>query len=137
VIAPDTSIVIAAAVTWHRAHRAAVEALSQDSAILLVHVAHETTAVLSRMPSGQRVAPDVVLEWLERRFGDEWLALPAAASRAALRAAVASGIRGGALYDALIGATAAHHGHRLVSADRRAMRAYDAVGARVVFVDAG
>ncbi|HEV7804735.1 MAG TPA: PIN domain-containing protein [Solirubrobacteraceae bacterium] len=135
--APDTSIVIAAAATWHSAHRAAVEALSEDGAVLLVRVAYEATAALSRMPSGQRVPPDIVLEWLEQRFADEWLGLPAAASRTALRAAVARGIRGGALYDALIGATAAHHGHRLVTADRRAVPAYDAVGADVVFVDAG
>ena len=136
-IAPDTSIVVAAATTWHSAHRAAVEALSEDTAVLLVHVAYEATAAMSRMPSGQRVAPQVVVEWLEQRFPHEWLALEAARSRAALLAAVASGIRGGALYDALIGATATRHGHRLVTADRRAASAYDAVGADVVFVDAG
>jgi hypothetical protein len=36
----------------------------------------------------------------------------------------------------IVGATAAHHGRRLVSADRRAMRACDAVGAPIAFVDA-
>lgn len=53
-----------------------------------------------------------------------------------LCAAVDNGIRGGALYDALIGATAAHHGCRLVSADRRAAPVYAAVGADVVVVEA-
>lgn len=136
-IAPDTSIVVAAATRWHSAHAPAVAALAQARAVLIAHVAYETTAAMSRMPEGHRVAADVVLEWLERRFADEWLALPADASRAALRAAVGQGIRGGALYDALIGATAAHHGCRLLSADRRATAVYAAVGVDVTFIDSG
>jgi predicted nucleic acid-binding protein len=101
---------------------------------LIAHVAFETTAALSRMPQGQRLAPATVLEWLERRFPAEWISLPAAASQNALRAAIAQGIRGGALYDALIGATAAHHGHQLLSADRRAAKTYAALNVDVVFL---
>ena len=86
------------------------------------------------MPEGHRVAPDVVLTWLDRRFGDEWLALPAKAAREALRAAVAHGIRGGALYDALVGATAVHHGHALLTADRRAAPVYRVLGVTVEFL---
>lgn len=134
-IAPDTSVVIAAAMPWHSAHAAAVTALKQAPAALIVHVAYEATAAMSRMPDGHRVAPEIVLEWLGRRFPDTWLALPANASRAALHAAVGEGIRGGALYDALIAATAAHHGHRLVSADRRAAPVYAAVGVDVLYVE--
>lgn len=136
-IAPDTSVVIAAATPWHSAHARAVAALADVPAALIVHVAYETTAAMSRMPDGQRLAPEVVIEWLGRRFADEWLSLPADASRAALQAAVGKGIRGGALYDALIGATAAHHGHRLVSADHRAAAVYAAVGVDVVYVETG
>jgi predicted nucleic acid-binding protein len=40
----------------------------------------------------------------------------------------AAGIGGGAAYDALIGATAAEHGHVLITADHRARPTYDAVG---------
>lgn len=134
-IAPDTSVVIAAASSWHTAHAAAVAALAAAPCALLVHVAYETTAALSRMPEGQRVAPGIALDWLERRFDGKWLALPPDAARTALRAAVASGVRGGALYDALIAATAVHHGRRLVSADRRAAASYAAVGADVIYVE--
>ncbi|MEA2220062.1 MAG: hypothetical protein QOJ35_2688 [Solirubrobacteraceae bacterium] len=88
---------------------------------------------MSRMPQG-RVAPGVVLEWPERRFPGPWLALPAAASRVALHTAVGAGFRGGALYDALIAATAAHHGHTSISADRRAAPIYAALGADVTFI---
>jgi predicted nucleic acid-binding protein len=76
-----------------------------------------------------------VLEAIVRRFPGAWLALDADGTRDALQRAVAAGLRGGALYDALIAATAAEHGARLLSADRRARRAYEAVGAAVAYVD--
>lgn len=125
---------IAAAAPWHVAHEAASAALAADDPALIAHVAFETTAALSRMPEGQRLSPAVVLQWLERRFPTSWLALPAGATRRSLRTAVASGIRGGALYDALIAATAAHHRHTLISADRRAAAVYAAVGVKVVYL---
>jgi predicted nucleic acid-binding protein len=137
VIAPDSSVTIAAAAPWHVAHQAAVKALTAEQASLIAHVAYETTAALSRMPEGQRLAPAVVVEWLERRFDRKWLVLPAAATRRALRAAVHHGVRGGALYDALIAATAAHHDHTLLSADRRAASVYAAFDVKVVYVLAG
>jgi predicted nucleic acid-binding protein len=134
VIAPDSSVAIAAAAPWHVAHQAAVTAIAAEQPSLIAHVAFETTAALSRMPQGQRLAPDVVLEWLERRFAAAWLALPADATAAALRTAVGRGIRGGALYDALIAATATHHRHRLLSADRRAATTYSALGTDVIYI---
>lgn len=136
-IAPDSSITIAAAAPWHVAHAAAVSALAAEPPSLIAHVAFETTAALSRMPRGQRLAPATILEWLERRFPAAWLSLPPDATSDALRSAVERGIRGGALYDALIGATAAHHGHQLVSADRRAASTYAALNVDVVFVASG
>jgi toxin FitB len=136
VIAPDSSVTIAAAAPWHEAHAAAVAALAGGDVSLIGHVAFETTAAMSRMPEGYRLAPDVVLTWLERRFPGEWLALPADAAHAALRVAVDHGVRGGGLYDALVGATAAHHQHTLVTADRRAAPVYAALGVDVAYVAA-
>jgi predicted nucleic acid-binding protein len=137
VIAPDSSVTIAAASPWHVAHEAAVSALSAEQPVLIAHVAYETTAAISRMPQGHRLAPTVVLEWLERRFPDRWLVLNAAATRRALRDAIGHGIRGGGLYDALIAATAVHHEHTLLSADRRAAPVYSALGVEVVYIVAG
>jgi len=137
VIAPDSSVTIAAAAPWHVAHEAAVAALAADESSLISHVAFETTAALSRMPEGQRLAPAVVLEWLQLRFGSRWLALPATATRRGLRTAVEQGIRGGALYDALIAITALHHRHTLISADRRAAPVYSALGVDAVFIVTG
>ena len=130
-IAPDSSVAIAAAASWHEAHSTATEALAEGDVRLIAHVAFETTAALSRMPEGHRVAPEVVLDWLQRRFPHSWLALDGDESSAALAAAVQGGVRGGALYDALIGSTARRHGAPLISADRRAAPAYRAVGADV------
>jgi predicted nucleic acid-binding protein len=135
-IAPDPSVVVAALAPSHESHRAARAALRKARPSLIAHVAFETTAVLSRMPEGHRVAPAVVLEALTRSFPSRWLTLDAARARRALASAISAGLRGGALYDALIAATAAHHGARLLSADRRARRTYEALGVAVTFVGA-
>jgi predicted nucleic acid-binding protein len=134
VIAPDSSVTIAAAAPWHAAHEAAIAALAAEQPSLIAHVAYETTAAMSRMPQGQRVAPAVVYEWLERRFQSRWIALPAQMTRQALGTAIGHGVRGGALYDALVAATAAHHEHALLSADRRAAPVYAAFGVDVLYI---
>jgi predicted nucleic acid-binding protein len=131
-IAPDTSVLFAALAPWHTAHPVA-HALVRDASNrrLVAHVAFETTSTLSRMPEGERIAAPVVAEALELLFPDEWLQLDAAGARRALATAVASGIRGGALYDALIAASVAAHGARVVTFDRRALPTYEAMGADV------
>lgn len=130
--APDTSVVIAALVPWHEAHERARTALADDDRRqLIAHVAFEATSSLSRMPRGQRVAAAVVRSALEAMFPLEWIAPMAAESRAALATAVAADVRGGALYDALIAATAANAGVRLLSLDRRALPVYARMGADV------
>jgi predicted nucleic acid-binding protein len=136
VIAPDSSVVIAALAPWHEAHRPARSALSEDNARLPAHVAFETTSALSRMPEGRRIAPTVVLEALERGYAQPWLSMDAKGLRDALQRAVEAGVRGGAIYDALIAATAAAHGAEVLSADRRALPTYQAMGVSVRFVDA-
>jgi toxin FitB len=135
ILAPDSSVVIAALAPWHDAHDRSRRALLEHPIGLPAHVAFETTSALSRMPNGQRIAPEVVLTALERDFPEPWLALDAAGAREALRRAVAAGIRGGALYDALIAATAASGRAAVLSADGRALPTYRAMGAEVVLVD--
>jgi predicted nucleic acid-binding protein len=134
VITADSSVTIAAAAPWHASHEAAVAALARESPSLIAHVAFETTAAMSRMPEGHRVGPAIVLAWLERRFPGAWLSLPAARARAALRRAVDRGVRGGALYDALVAATAEHHGAVLLTSDRRAAPVYAALGVTAEYV---
>ncbi len=87
------------------------------------------------MPEGRRVSPTLVLEAIERSFPRPWLSLDGDQHHAALRQAIAAGVRGGSLYDALIAVTVSIHGVRLLSADRRAQPTYEAVGADVVFLE--
>lgn len=136
-IAPDTSVLFAALAPWHSAHRAAHELVStMSSGRLIAHVAFETTSVLSRMPDGERISARVVHDALDRLFPDEWLQLDASGARRALATAVGAGVRGGALYDALISATAAAHGASLVTLDRRGRATYEAMGVEVELLSA-
>jgi toxin FitB len=132
VIAPDTSVVVAALAPWHGAHEAGRVALATEpDRRLIAHVAFETCSTLSRMPEGKRIAAEVVQQALERMFPDRWLQLDAVAARRTLATAVRAGVRGGALYDAAIAGAAVCHGARLLSFDRRGTATYEAVGADV------
>jgi toxin FitB len=101
---------------------------------LPAHAAIETTSTLSRMPEAQRIAAPLVLEALRRDFPKKWLALSAKDQLAYLEKAVENGIRGAALYDALIAGTAARHGATLFSADCRARPTYEAMGVKTKFI---
>jgi predicted nucleic acid-binding protein len=135
VIAPDSSVVIAAIAPWHAAHRPALAALSEVDVRLPAHVALESTSALSRMPEGYRMSPALVLQVLEQNFSKPWLALSGKDQQSWLSKAVEKGVRGGALYDALIAATAVKYGATLISADRRAQPTYEAMGVQAEFVD--
>jgi predicted nucleic acid-binding protein len=133
-IAPDSSVLIPALASTYEGHERCLAALAGRSPRLISHVAFETTSVLSRMPEGLRMTPVTVRHALDRDFSDSWLALDADGQRACLRLAVDAGLRGGALYDALIAATAREHGATLLSADRRAREAYEAIGVDVSYI---
>jgi toxin FitB len=135
VIAPDSSVVIAALGQWHPAQEASRAAIADGERRLVGHVAFEATSVLSRMPEPYRMMPTVVIDALDRFSTSPWLALDAASQHSCLRRAIAEGLSGGALYDALIAATAREHGATLLSADRRAREAYEAIGAQVCYLD--
>lgn len=131
-IAPDTSVVVAALAPWHVAHRAARQVLrGTTDRRLIAHVGFEATSSLSRMPQRRRVAAPMVQSALEDMFPDEWLQMDGAGARRTLATVVAGGVRGGALYDAMIAATAAAAGRRLVTLDRRALPVYELVGVDV------
>jgi toxin FitB len=134
-IAPDSSVLIPALASTYEGHERCVAALAGRLPRLISHVAFETTSVLSRMPEGLRLAPVSVRDALDLDFPDSWLALDAAGQRSCLRRAVDAGLRGGALYDALIAATAREHGATLLSANRRAREAYEAIGVEVSYIE--
>ncbi|MGH9167982.1 MAG: type II toxin-antitoxin system VapC family toxin, partial [Acidimicrobiia bacterium] len=124
VIAADTSLVVSAFATWHTAHRSALVVLG-EGAVIPAHVAVETFSVLTRMPPPHRAPPHVVLEFLTRWFLPTGMLVPSAQlSRDIVGRCVAADIQGGAVYDGLVGLTAAEAGARLMTRDRRAAGSY-------------
>lgn len=123
-IAVDTSVVVAGFASWHEGHSAAQRALKQRPR-LPAHVALEVYSVLTRLPPPHRAAAGVVVSFLKDRFRSPVLMLSAEEHVELLHAAADRGITGGALYDALVAATAKHAGATLLTRDRRAIRTYE------------
>jgi predicted nucleic acid-binding protein len=71
-----------------------------------------------------------VRAFLDAHYDEPPAVLSAAGYRGLLREAEELDIVGGAVYDALVAATARQEGATLVSLDRRAARTYGALGAR-------
>jgi predicted nucleic acid-binding protein len=127
--AADSSLVIAAFASWHESHDVARRAI--DAGVRLVeHCALETLSVLTRLPPPHRAAGNLVRDFLRERFPKPFLRLSAKAYRRFLFELPERGIAGGAVYDALIAATAAEHGIELLSCDRRAASNYERYGIR-------
>jgi predicted nucleic acid-binding protein len=126
----DTSVLLPALVSWHPGHAGARAAVEKRVISVPAHVFLECYSVLTRLPAPHRFAPEVAHEVLAA-IDLAAIALPADDQRGLLTELGRHGIRGGSTYDALIAATAKHHGHTLLSADRRARPVYEAIGARV------
>ena len=133
-IAVDTSVVVAGFASWHEAHAAARAALSR-SPRLPAHVALESYSVLTRLPPPHRFSPTIVGELLAARFPELPLTLPAKQQRSLIAFAIEAGVTGGAIYDALVAATARHAGATLLTRDRRAIPIYEILGVDFEFVD--
>jgi predicted nucleic acid-binding protein len=127
VIAIDTSLVVALFASWHEAHESAREAVPEE-VHLPAHVLLESYSVLTRLPPPHRAPADVVAAFLRSRFEAKLLTLPGSGHRSLLASALDAGISGGSVYDALVAATAKHAAATLLTRDRRAVRAYEAVG---------
>ena len=122
-IVVDTSVAVAAALPWHESHAAARSALPRKTP-LLAQVAVETYSVLTRLPPRQRVAPVLVRDYLTETFALPPVVLSQDGHQRLLGLAAAAPIVGGAVYDALVGATANEAGATLLTLDRRATAAY-------------
>lgn len=118
------------AVADHAQHRPTIEALGARRLGLAGHAELETFSVLTRLPAPARRSPAIVARLLATNFPATRHLSPEAASAIVGRLA-AVGIAGGAVYDALVGATAAEHGVVLATRDRRALETYRAMGVEV------
>jgi predicted nucleic acid-binding protein len=127
VTALDTSVVVAAFAPWHESHDAARAAVTAE-AVIPAHVLSETYAVLTRMPAPFRVDAGTVADYLARQWAGRVIAPDARVAETVPAAAAAAAITGGAVYDALVGLTAAACGRELLSLDLRAERTYRSLG---------
>lgn len=123
-IAVDTSVVVAGFASWHEGHRAATAALARKPRAP-AHVLVEAYSVLTRLPLPHRAPADLVAAFLAERFPDAPLVLPARAHLELVETSARTGLSGGAIYDALIAATARHAGATLLTRDERARSVYD------------
>ena len=122
----DTSVAVALAAAGHEQHHATRKAIGARSCGLSGHAAFETFSVLTRLPPPNRRTARAVARLLAHNFpGSRFLSAHGAEL---LHARLASlGIAGGAVYDALVAATAAEHGIILATRDRRAAETYRAL----------
>src|ERR1700719_2827544 len=114
----DTSVAIALLVADHEHHAATLKAIGHRRAGLAGHAAFETFSVLTRMPAPIRRPPDVVAQLMAENFPENRYLSQAAANELVGRL-VGAHVSGGAVYDALVGATAAEHGIPLATRDQR------------------
>ena len=126
-IALDTSASVPLLTSAHPAHLSVVAALGTRRAVLTGHSQAETYSVLTRLPGDARVAPGDLVELLSENFGDPVCLSVGATARVPARLS-AFGVAGGAVYDAIVGLSAAEAGVPLLTRDARATSTYRSVG---------
>lgn len=129
----DTSVAVALVVADHEHHRVTSATVGRRRLGLAGHAAFETFSVLTRLPSPLRRRPTAAARLITENFPYSRFLSPAAAA-ALLARLPGTGIGGGAVYDALVGAVAVEHGIPLATRDHRALEVYRALGATVEVV---
>ena len=124
---PDTSVVIAGFADWHPNFGRAHAALHGDLPIA-AHVALEGYSALTRLPDPFRVSAGIASEYIEAGFAPKRLTLPDEEHDRIVGRLAERGVSGGAVYDALVALTAAHHEHVLLTLDGRAESTYRRLG---------
>lgn len=130
-LALDTSVAVPLLVQTHQAHAAVVRWWDGRAVALSGHALAETYSVLTRLPTGLRVAPADAARLISERFVQPML-LASSVSERIPDVLSQLGIAGGAVYDAIVALAALEHGADLATRDLRAKSTYEAVGVRVV-----
>lgn len=132
-VTPDSSVVIAGFASWHDQHAAALRVL-RGVEDLVAHAELEAYSVLTRLPEPFQIAAPDMAAYLRRRYPGQRLSLPGTERHDLIARLATLSISGGAVYDAIVGITADHHGHSLLSCDHRAARTYERLGIDVVYL---
>ena len=126
----DTSAAVPFLVADHDAHATTWEALHARELGLAGHAWFETFSVLTRLPGASRRDAATVVRLLAANFAQSRF-LDEGATASLTGELAVKGISGGAVYDALVAATAAHQRLPLVTRDRRAAETYRAFAVEV------
>ena len=126
----DTSVAVALVVADHEAHEDTAQAVGARSLGLAGHAWFETYSVLTRLPPPARRRANEVARLLAQDFAFSRFLDVHAHEALAVRLA-SLGIAGGAVYDALVGTAARHHGLPLATRDARAIGVYRALEVEV------
>lgn len=126
----DTSAAVPMMIVDHEHHEAMFTALAGRVLGLSGHAGFECFSVLTRLPGAQRLSPHAAQRLLEANFPATRY-LSDAAAKQLLASLAQQRIAGGAVYDALVAATAVEHDLLLCSRDQRAAETYERRGARL------
>lgn len=125
--AVDTSVAVAAVDGAHLHHASCRAAVLRTRPALAGHAGFEFFAVVTRLPGLLSVDPGDAASLIARAFPERvWLT--AQQSDDLLARLPGAGVRGGAVYDALVGEAARVNGRTLLTRDQRAVRTYDVLG---------
>ncbi len=130
----DTSVVVPAIVSSHQHHKNVNRSLGRRVVRLPFHASLEAYSVLTRLPGDARLSVADAARVLRERFGEPVL-LDELHARSLVDEFARRRIAGGAVYDALIAATADAVGATLLTRDRRAAATYDQMSVTFSFVD--
>ena len=123
----DTSTAVPLVVADHEDHATVSHALQGRILGLAGHAAFETYSVLTRLPAPLRRTPAATHRLLRANFPASRF-LDDDATSLLLDRLAGLGIAGGAVYDALVGAAALHHGLTLATRDDGAAATYRKLG---------
>jgi predicted nucleic acid-binding protein len=123
----DTSVAVPLVVADHEHHTSVVRAVANRHLGLAGHAAFETFSVLTRLPPPARRGPATAHRLLAENFPASRF-LPEDVARELTAELARLGVAGGAVYDALVAATARTHRLELATRDLRAVSTYRALG---------
>jgi toxin FitB len=124
---PDSSVLIPALQVGHPNHEEARKVLSRGQLRITGHVALETFAAMTSAGYKPRTSPSAAAAAIAQLDASP-LTLSSQGYVDLIEKAGEASFTGGAIYDALIAITAAQHGARLISRDKRAAVTYKTLG---------
>ena len=129
-IAVDSSVVVAAVLSWHEFHQRAFHSLEKAMAggalIVPLPVLIESYSVLTRLPSPHRLRPEIAYQLLHDSFeGSLLVGLSHRKAWTFLRECTESATSGGRVYDAVIASAAIEaHANELLTFNPRDFEAF-------------